>query len=55
METDNYPGNEEIKLQRISVLELEATNDWGAVKLAREDLYALVKEKEKWLENPQNT
>ncbi len=49
MEIKNYPKNKEILEQRITILELEATNDWGAVKHAREDLYAMVKEKEKWI------
>lgn len=49
MEIADYPKNEEILKQRQAVLELEATNDWGAVKIAREDLYGMIKEKEKWI------
>ncbi len=49
MGTNNYPKNEEILVQRITVLELEATNDWEAVKHARADLYGMIKEKEEWI------
>lgn len=49
MESDNYPKNKEILKQRITILELEVTNDWGAVKMARDDLYGMILEKKDWL------
>jgi len=49
METDNYPGNKDITIQRKTVLELEKSKDWQALKHAKHDLYAMIKAKEKWL------
>jgi len=51
MKTDNYPKNKDIQEQRITILELESVNDWGAVNLARDYLCSLVNDKEKWLNN----
>jgi len=50
MVMDNYPGNEDLALQRKAILGLEKSRDFDALKLAKHDLYAMIKVKEKWLE-----
>jgi len=49
MKSNNYPKNKEIQEQRTVISELEAIKDWGAVNLARDALYDMIVEKEKWL------
>lgn len=45
---DDYPGNEDIRQQRQAVLDLERSEDWQALEMAKKDLYSMVKAKEKW-------
>jgi len=50
MKIKDYPKNKEITDLRNKILELEEANDWDAVTNARSDLYDLIKEREKWVE-----
>lgn len=49
MKTEDYPGDQEIRLTRKAILELVDSKDWEAVKLARKDLFSMLQAKEKWL------
>ena len=49
MKIADYPKNKDIQVQRTAISELIAIKDWGAVKMARDELYDMIVEKEQWL------
>lgn len=48
MGLEEYPGNEDIFLQKRAVLQLEDSRDWGALELAKHDLSGMIQKREKW-------
>lgn len=49
MKSSDYPGNGEITLTRKAVLNLQNTQDWQALEMAKSDLYFLIKKRQAWL------
>lgn len=54
MKVSEYPGNNEIYKTRQAIIDLEKTNDWGAIKLAKLDLYHMIKKREVWIKENVN-
>lgn len=51
MRIEDYPENTEISELREVIINLEKTQHWGAVELAKIDLYYLLKQREKWVKS----
>ncbi len=54
MQIEDYPGNAEVCQLRLTVLGLEKTNDWGAVELAKTDLFHEIKKRDEWVKQNVN-
>ncbi len=48
---EQYPGNEDIFLQEKAILQLEDSEDWGALELAMHDLSGMIQKREKWVKD----
>jgi len=48
-EIKDFPQNDEIDKIRKAILDLEKEKEWGAIVLAKNDLYSILKQRQAWL------
>lgn len=48
-EIKDFPQNDEIDKIRKAILDLQKEKQWGAIELAKADLYYILKQRQTWL------